>query len=179
MLRDEAARLLGYPNHAAFRLEEKMAKKPETVNCFLGGLRSQMADGSKREIERLKLLKMEDLESREESFDCRFYLWDQGFYNRLMLEKQYLVDHQKIAEYFPLQSTTRGMLDIFRHLFGLVFVEISCTEKNVWHEDVQVFSVWDTDELGSGFVGYLYQDLFSREGKGSPANFNLSPVSRI
>jgi metallopeptidase MepB len=34
-LRYEAARLLGYPNHAAFRLEEKMIKSPETVNSFL------------------------------------------------------------------------------------------------------------------------------------------------
>jgi metallopeptidase MepB len=48
----------------------------------------------------------------------------------------------------------------------------------VWHEDVQVFSVWDEEAQGSGFVGYLYLDLFPREGKyGHAANFNLQPVS--
>ena len=38
VLRDEAARLLGYPNHAALRIEDKMAKTPKTVDDFLGDL---------------------------------------------------------------------------------------------------------------------------------------------
>jgi metallopeptidase MepB len=108
-----------------------------------------------------------------------------------MLEKQYSVDQQKIAGYFPLQTTIRGMLEIFEHLFGLVFVEITSNERNkladsgkgsglVWHEDIQVFSVWDDDKQGGGFVSYLYLDLFSQEGKyGNAANFNLQPVCMI
>jgi metallopeptidase MepB len=191
VLRDEAARLLGYPNHAAFRIEDKMAKKPETVDNFLCDLRSKLTTSGQREIEKLKQLKKADLESQGESFNGQFFLWDYGFYNRLMLEKQYLVDQQKIAEYFPLQTTIKGMLEIFQHLFSLVFVEITSDERNkladsrkgsdiVWHKDVQVFSTWDNDEQGSGFVGYLYLDLFPREGKyGHAANFNLRPVCRI
>lgn len=189
VLRDEAARLLGYPNHAAFRIEDKMAKTPETVDTFLGGLRSKLADGGLSEIEVLKKLKKEDVESRGEKFDGHYYLWDHRFYDRLMLERQYSLDHQEIAEYFPLQTTIRGMLEIFEELFGLVFVEITGEERDkvtptgkgddiVWHEDVQVFSVWDEEAQGSGFVGYLYLDLFPREGKyGHAANFNLQPVS--
>jgi metallopeptidase MepB len=188
VLCDEAARLLGYPNHAAFSIEDKMAKKPETVDIFLGDLRSRLTAGGQRELEKLKQLKSADLDSLGEPFDGQFFLWDQGFYNRLMLEKEHLVDQQKIAEYFPLQTTIRGMLEIFQHLFGLIFVEITGDERNrladsgkgsdiVWHEDVQIFSVWDDEEEGSGFVGYLYLDLFPREGKyGHAANFNLSPV---
>jgi len=191
VLRDEAARLLGYPNHAAFCIEDKMAKKPEAVDTFLDDLRSRLAAGGQREIEKLKQLKKVDLDSQGESFDGQYFLWDHGFYNRLMLEKQYSVDQQKIAEYFPLQTTIRGMLEIFQYLFGLVFVDITGDERNkladsgkgsdiVWHEDVQVFSVWDDDEQGSGFVGYLYLDLFPREGKyGHAANFNLQPVCMI
>jgi metallopeptidase MepB len=49
VLRDEAARLLGYPNHAAFRLEDKMAKTAETVNTFLDDLRSRLTTGGARE----------------------------------------------------------------------------------------------------------------------------------
>jgi metallopeptidase MepB len=37
-LKHEAARMLGYPNHAARRLEELMAKTPETVIRFLDEL---------------------------------------------------------------------------------------------------------------------------------------------
>jgi metallopeptidase MepB len=187
ILRDEAARLLGYPNHAAFRIEDKMAKTPKTVDDFLGDLRSRLSQGGLDEIEKLKKIKKEDVESRGEKFDGHYYLWDHRFYDRLMGEKDYQLDQQLIAEYFPLGSTITGMLEIFEHLFGLHFVEIVGKDRDsvspsgkgndiVWHEEVQVFSVWDDEGEGSGFVGYLYLDLFPRDGKYShAANFNLQP----
>ncbi|KAJ5736495.1 uncharacterized protein N7483_001620 [Penicillium malachiteum] len=183
VLRDEAARLLGYPNHAAFRIEDKMAKTPETVNKFLGDLRTRLTDGGKKEIQTLMKLKQE----LDPKSDGRYYLWDHRFYDRLMLERDYQLDHQLIAEYFPLQTTIDGMLKIFEELFGLEFVEIVGEDRAalaptgkgddiVWHEEVQVFSVWNDEGEGSGFVGYLYLDLFPREGKyGHAANFNLQP----
>ena len=186
-LRDEAARLLGYPNHAAFRIEDKMAKTPKTVDDFLSDLRSRLSDGGLAEIEVLKKMKEEDLKSRSEVFDGRYYLWDHRFYDRMMEEKDYQLDQQLISEYFPLQTTIRGMLQIFEQIFGLVFVEVLGEDRDsispsgkgndiVWHEEVQIFSVWDDEGEGSGFVGYLYLDLFPREGKyGHAANFNLQP----
>lgn len=187
ILRDEAARLLGYPNHAAFRIEDKMAKTPKTVDDFLNDLRSRLSDGGLAEIEVLKKMKQEDLKSRGEDFDGRYYLWDHRFYDRMMEEKDYQLDQQLISEYFPLQTTIRGMLQIFEEIFGLVFVEVIGDDRDaispsgkgsdiVWHEEVQVFSVWDDEGEGEGFVGYLYLDLFPREGKyGHAANFNLQP----
>ncbi|KAJ5728099.1 hypothetical protein N7493_004429 [Penicillium malachiteum] len=183
VLRDEAARLLGYPNHAAFRIEDKMAKTPETVNKFLGDLRTRLTDGGKKEIQTLMKLKQE----LDPKSDGRYYLWDHRFYDRLMLERDFQLDHQLIAEYFPLQTTIDGMLKIFEELFGLEFVEIVGEDRAalaptgkgddiVWHDEVQVFSVWNDEGEGSGFVGYLYLDLFPREGKyGHAANFNLQP----
>lgn len=187
LLRDEAARLLGYPNHAAFRIEDKMAKTPKTVDDFLGDLRSRLAQGGLDEIKALKAMKEADLKARGDKFDGRYYLWDHRFYDRMMEEKDYQLDQQLISEYFPLQTTIKGMLEIFEELFGLSFVEvvgkdrdnISPTGKGddiVWHDEVQVFSVWDDEGEGGGFVGYLYLDLFPREGKyGHAANFNLQP----
>lgn len=187
ILRDEAARLLGYPNHAAFRIEDKMAKTPKTVDDFLGDLRQRLSQGGLDEIETLKKMKQADLESRGEKFDGRYYLWDHRFYDRMMEEKDYQLDQQLISEYFPLQTTIRGMLEIFEQLFGLAFVEVVGKDRDsispsgkgediVWHEEVQVFSVWDDEDEGGGFVGYLYLDLFPRTGKyGHAANFNLQP----
>ncbi|KAJ5216583.1 uncharacterized protein N7498_002990, partial [Penicillium cinerascens] len=183
VLRDEAARLLGYPNHAAFRIEDKMAKTPQTVDNFLGDLRNRLAAGGEKELKTLNALKQQT----EGKTDGRYYLWDHRFYDRLLLERDYQLDHQLIAEYFPLQTTIEGMLKIFEELFGLEFVEITGEDRDavaptgkgndiVWHEDVQVFSVWNDAGEGSGFVGYLYLDLFPREGKyGHAANFNLQP----
>lgn len=191
VLRDEAARILGYKNHAEYRIEDKMAKTPKTVDDFLGDLRTRLAPGGEKEIEKLLELKQEDLKNRngDKSFDGRYYLWDHRYYDTLMLEKDYSLDQQKVAEYFPLSVAIRGMLRIFEEIFGMVFVEITGEERSrisetgkgsdiVWHEDVQVFSVWDDEGEGGGFVGYLYLDLFPRDGKyGHAANFNLQPVS--
>jgi len=189
ILRDEAARILGYPNHATFRIEDKMAKTPKTVDDFLGDLRERLSPGGKTEIGKLQELKKSDLKDRgqEKEDDGHYYLWDNRFYDTLMLEKQYSLDQEAIAEYFPLETTIRGMLRIFEELFGLAFVEITGADRDklsetgkgddiVWHPDVQVFSVWDDESEGNGFVGYLYLDLHPRDGKyGHAANFNLQP----
>ncbi|KAI1097683.1 Metalloprotease [Jackrogersella minutella] len=187
LLRDEAARLLGYPNHAAFRIEDKMAKDPAVVNSFLSDLRTRLAPGGEKERNHLLELKKKDEESRGLKPDGNYYLWDHRFYDRMMVEQEYNIDEVKIAEYFPLQSTVRGMLHIFEELFGLVFVELDPDDRKrlspthkaediTWHEDVIVFSVWDDSSEGDKFAGYLYLDLHPRQGKyGHAANFNLQP----
>ncbi|OQO05510.1 hypothetical protein B0A48_09279 [Cryoendolithus antarcticus] len=182
VLRDEAARLLGYPDHATFRIEDKMAKTPATVDDFLGDLKKRLAPGGDKEIAKLKELKKAETGEADQ-----YFLWDHRFYDTLMLERDFQLDQNKIAEYFPLQSSIEGMLKIFEELFGLHFVKIDGEDRAaisesgkgddiVWHQDVQVFSVWDDEAEGSGFVGYLYLDLHPRDGKyGHAANFNLQP----
>lgn len=186
-LRDEAARLLGYPDHATFRIEDKMAKTTKTVLDFLNDLKERLGPGGLKEIEHLKELKKKDHEERGLPYDGNYYLWDHRYYDRLMIEKEYSIDENAIAEYFPITSTIEGMLKIFETLFGLVFnqltpedrARISPTGKAediAWHEDVIIFSVWDDKSEGEGFVGYLYLDLHPRQGKyGHAANFNLQP----
>ena len=195
LLRDEAARLLGYPNHAAFVIEDKMAKTPKKVDDFLGDLKERLADGGKKEKVALKNLKEQDLKSRgeEKKFDDIFYLWDNRFYDRLMLEKDYSIDQEKLSEWFPLDTSIKGMLQIFETLFGLEFVEVTGEDRDaispsgkggdiVWHSDCHLFSVWNSQDMSDpkdpdgNFVGYLYLDLHPREGKYThAANFNLQP----
>jgi len=82
------------------------------------------------------------------------------------------------------------MLGIFEHLFGLAFREVVGSERDelsptgrgsdiVWHDDVQLFSVWDEEAQGGGFLGYLYLDLYDRDDiYGNPSDWNLQPVRR-
>lgn len=186
-LRDEAARLLGYDNHAALRIEEKMAKTPAAVRTFLDDLRNRLAEGGAKEINALKEYKKKDYEERGLSFDDSFYMWDTSFYSRIQKEKEYSVDEAAISQYFPVESTFAGMLKIFEEIFGFVFVELKPEERArlsptgkaediVWHEDVLIYSVWDDEASGSSFNGYLYLDLHPRDNKyGHNANFNLEP----
>ncbi|KAF5522204.1 Saccharolysin [Colletotrichum aenigma] len=186
-LRHEAALLLGYPNHAALSVEDKMAETPDRVNSFLSSLRSKLTEAANKDVETLLRLKKADVEARGEGFDGHYFTWDNPYYDNMLLQQDYAVDQAKISQYFPLQSSVNVMLGIFEQLFGMVFHEILDKERAslsssgkgddlVWHSDVQIFSVWDKDEEGAGFLGYLYLDLYSREGKYSnPSNFNVVP----
>jgi metallopeptidase MepB len=183
LLRDEAARMLGYASHADWRAGGLMAGAPETALAFLDDLRSQLQPGLRADTQVLKRLKLDHLASEGIKFDGKFYIWDMSFYHRLMLETQYSVDQKKIAEYFPIQVVVPAMLDNFKQVFGLVFQEVSHDTSELkalnqtWHEDVQLFDVWDSDDVGGSFLGFLYLDLYTREGKyGGAANFNLQPV---
>lgn len=99
------------------------------------------------------------------------------FYNRLLLEKEYSIDQNEIANYFPLTSTIQGMMKIFENLMGLEFVEVDDKSKDVWHPDTKQFRVYNekpSDGSEQTFVGWLYLDLHPREGKyGHAANFGL------
>lgn len=183
LLRDEAARMLGYNSHAQWRAENLMAGTPEVILTFLDDLRSRLQPGLQNDLDALKKLKSHHLAAEGFDFDGRFYVWDISFYHRLMLETQHQVDQKRIAEYFPIQTVVPAMLNNFQRLFGLQFHESSDDNKKlrnlnqIWHDDVQVFDVWDSNDLDGSFLGFLYLDLYARESKyGNAANFNLQPV---
>jgi metallopeptidase MepB len=169
-----------------------MAKDTATVNAFLQDLRTRLTPGATKDVARLLELKKADYQARNLTFDGNLYYWEQGFYYRMLLEKEYDIDLVKISEYFPVQGTIRSVLGLFEKLFGMKFVELGPEERArlspsgkaadvAWHEEVVAFSVWDTDTTQTpggdeGFMGYLYMDLHPRPGKYThAANFNLRP----
>ncbi|OBT69081.1 hypothetical protein VE03_01423 [Pseudogymnoascus sp. 23342-1-I1] len=190
LLRDQNARILGYPNHATLGLQEKMVKTPQAVDKFLVGLREKLMDKRDKELTALKLLKKKELEAHGSVSDNGLYPWDYQYYNRIMEEASFKVDQELISEYFSLENTLLGMFHIFQILMGLRFVEAVGTELDalsasgkgqdiIWHEDVRFFSVWNDEDEGGGFLGYIYLDLFPRQGKfGHAANFMIQPGFR-
>lgn len=65
-LRSEQADILGYPNHAAYVLETRMAKAPEKVETFLEGLSKRLTPLMNDELEYWKELKVEELKKQGE-----------------------------------------------------------------------------------------------------------------
>ncbi|KAK9462458.1 uncharacterized protein V1516DRAFT_670319 [Lipomyces oligophaga] len=171
-LRAEIAALLGYKTHAAYVLEERMAKTPEKAFDFLNDLRNKLSDAGKAEIDHLKELKKAELKSKGLPIDDSINVWDYRYYDNRLLESEYDIDSEKISEYFPIETTIARMLGIFEELFGLQFAEASEDQRSVWHADCKQFAVWRPES--SEFVGWLYFDLHPREGKyGHAANFNI------
>lgn len=105
-----------------------------------------------------------------------FYLWDFDYHHDKMLRDNYQVDHDLIAEYFPANVTIQNMLSVFETIFGLKIEKLKYIRGDyIWHPEVQVFSVYDRDP--PIFLGFLYLDIYSRDGKfNHAANFNIFPV---
>lgn len=186
LLRDEAARLLGYSSHADFQLAERMARTPGMVSTFLEDLKERLQDLGASEASALRKLKAEHISSTLEGGE--YYLWDHPYYNRLMTEQMHGFDQEKVAEYFPLSIAIRRMLLILEGLFGLDFEDITSNagisfdlpkhaRPDVWDPKVRVFATFDADDAGK-LLGFLYLDLYDRDGKTKgPANYNLIPAS--
>lgn len=182
---DEGARMLGYPNHATFVLEDKMSKTPQTVQEFLDELRRKLINGAQKEIQKLKKLKHADTGDSD-----HYYLWDHSYYNAMVLSRDFQLDENAVAEYFPLRTCMEGMLRIFEELFGLVFIKVEGNDRDVisetgrgddivWHPDVELFSVWDSDDGqqdGLSFIG-ICTLIFSR-GMASSAAQPISHYSQ-
>ncbi len=157
-LRARVASLLGYPSHAHYALEERMAKEPKQVLAFLERLKEKLDRKAKPELQTLLELKKEELGPGD---DGVIRAWDWRYYHNQLMKSRYQVDEQKIKEYFPMETVTRGMLDVYQQLLGLRFVEIDSADA--WHPDVKLFRVDDSST--SRTIAHFYMDLFPRAGK--------------
>ncbi len=157
-LRLKAARLLAYPTHAHYVLEDRMAKDPKTVAAFISRLRKKLKILGVDELETLKALKLV-FEGR--GSDGRINAWDWRYYDNQLKKTRYSVDSDKIKEYFPTDNVTERMLEVYQKLLGVKFRRIE--DAALWHPDVKLYEI--TDAAGGGPIAYFYMDLFPREGK--------------
>ncbi|CCH58546.1 hypothetical protein TBLA_0A07560 [Henningerozyma blattae CBS 6284] len=177
-LRNQLADILGYSTYANYNLELKMAKAQDSVFKFLEDLIDRLKPLGSKEIEILKSIKEKEFKELNLPFDNHYYVWDHRYYDNKYLKDNYNVDLEKISEYYPLDSTIEGMLNIYETLLNLKFIEEKddSKNKNVWHKEVKQLAVWKMDNPENPeFVGWIYFDLHPRDGKyGHAANFGIS-----
>ncbi|XP_071545618.1 thimet oligopeptidase-like [Panulirus ornatus] len=171
-LRQKQADLLGYKNHAAYIVEERMAKTPKTVAQFLSSLSEKLQPLWQQEKAVMLNLKKEECEKYNYEYSGKLDFWDFRYYMNQVEEKMYAVDQNEVRQYFPLEQVTSGLLDIYQTLLGLQFTQES--DADTWHEDVKLYRVNDT-KTGE-HMGYFFLDLYPRDGKfGHAAIFPLQP----
>ena len=171
-LRYKSAQILGYPNHLAYKVDVTMAKTPMAVMDFLESVRDRVVRQLPRDIRKLLELKSADV-TRNDAHDKALLWSDIPYYSRIYEEQNYSLDQGQIAEHFPLYQTISKMLTLFGKLFGFRFEKLVNTESEpsapeqglIWHPDVMLYSVWNDEQEGDEFVGYLYFDLHPRPGK--------------
>jgi len=153
-LRSERARLLGYPSHAHFVLENNMAKNPDTVNAFLKKLWDPALARAKKEAAEMQAL------IDQEGGGVKLAHWDWWHYAEKLRQKKYALDDSALRPYFKLENVRSGIFTLCQKLYGLKFVEKPDLPR--YNPEVQTFEVLEED---GRHVGILYMDFHPRPGK--------------
>jgi peptidyl-dipeptidase Dcp len=158
-IRAEKAKLLGYPNYAAYVLYDQMAKTPEAVEKFIAQL--VPATGAKAADEGKQIQAMIDKSGKH--FDLK--PWDWEMYSEKVRKAKYDLDQSELKPYFELNKVLQdGVFYAANQLYGITFKERH--DIPVYQPDVRVFDVMDKD--GSQ-LGMIYFDYFKRDNKSGGA----------
>lgn len=168
-LRGEAARLLGYPSWAHYRVETKMAGTPEAIDQFHGEIVPPLSEKARAELANMLPL----LHAEYPGADFRS--WDRTYYTEQLRKRDFDVDQAEVAKYLPLGRVLDGLLELTGEVFGVDYRQIP--DAKAWHPDVLLYEV---TERGSGrLIGHFYADLFPRDAKFGHAMAVPTRVARI
>jgi len=157
-LREESAKLLGYPTYAAYRLEDSMAKTPEAVRSLL--------ERVWKPARARALADRDDMQAliTAEGGNFRLAPWDWRFYAEKLRLQRANFDDAAIKPYLSLDNMIAAAFDCATRLFGVTFTERR--DVPVWHPDVRV---WEMTGPDGRHKALFYGDYFARPSKRSGA----------
>src|SRR3954469_5610408 len=157
-LREESARILGYPTFAAYRLEDSMAKTPEAVGSLLERVWKPARARALADRDALQAL------VAEEGGNFKLAPWDWRFYAEKLRQIRANFDDAAIKPYLVLDHMIEAAFDCAHRLFGLSFAERK--DIPVWQPDVRV---WEVKDAKGNHKALFYGDYFARPSKRSGA----------
>jgi peptidyl-dipeptidase Dcp len=157
-LREESAKLLGFPTFAAYRLEDSMAKTPEAVRGLLERVWKPARARALADRDALQAL------VAEEGGNFALAPWDWRFYAEKLRQRCANFDDAAIKPYLVLDHMIEAAFDCATRLFGLSFAERK--DIPVWHPDVRV---WEVRDAKGNHKALFYGDYFARPSKRSGA----------
>jgi peptidyl-dipeptidase Dcp len=160
--RAERAKLLGYPSHAAYMLEDQTAKTTGAVNKLLAEFAKPAVNNAKKEAADLQ--KVIDAEGGK--FQAAAYDWN--YYSDKVRAQRYAFDQNQLKPYFEYNNVLlNGVFYAANKEFGITFKERK--DLPVYDPDVRVFDVFDTD--GKQLAIFLH-DPYARSNKRGGAWMN-------
>ena len=157
-LRAEKARLLGYDNYAALKLDNTMAKTPEAVNALLTGVWEKALSRARQEEGELAGL------IAAEGRNHPVMPWDWRHYAEKLRAERFNFSEAELKPYLQLEKIIAACFDVAGRLFGIRAVEKPGIPA--YHPDVRVFEIRDRDDR---LVALFLGDYFARSSKRSGA----------
>lgn len=151
VLRAEKAALLGYPDHAAYSLEQKMAHNATGVYGLLNRLRDAYRPLAEAELKEMRAAACVD----------RLEPWDYAYWYQWLRDIKFSASADALKPYFEAGRTLEAVLGLADTLYGVTFV--GRNDIPVYHPDVRVFEA--TDRADGASLGLLYVDLWARPTK--------------
>ena len=157
-LRAERAVLLGYPNHAAYILDEQTAQTVTAVNDRLASLVPRAVANADREANDLQAM------ASTSAGDVELASWDWSYYTEMVRADRYDFDAAELRPYFEIDAVIEnGVFYAANQLYGITFE--SRPDLLGYHPDVRVWEVFDQDGTPLGlFLGDFYARPSKRGG---------------
>jgi peptidyl-dipeptidase Dcp len=161
-LRAERAKLLGYPTHAHWRLENSMAKTPEKAMELMEAVWKPAVARVHEEVADMQAL------ADKEGAKIKIEPWDYRYYMEKVRKAKYDLDQNEVKPYLQLEKLREGIFWVAGELFNFNFTPV--TNVPVAHPDIRVWEV--TDKTTKKHIGLWYFDPYARAGKRSGAWMN-------
>jgi peptidyl-dipeptidase Dcp len=158
-LRAQRAKLLGFPSHAAWKLEDQMAKTPAAALKFVDALVPMATAKAAAEGKAIQVV----IDSQHGGFTVE--AWDWNFYSEQVRAAKYALNGAEVKQYFELNRVLEnGVFYAAHQLYGISFKERK--DIPVYQSDVRVFDVLDADGKP---MALFYCDYFKRDNKNGGA----------
>lgn len=151
-LRAERARLLGFPSHAAYVIDDNTAGSVDAVAAMLADLAPPAMRNADAEAADLAAIAGHALEP-----------WDWAFYAERVRRERYEVDAALLRPYLELERVLQhGVFHAAEELYGIQFHERH--DLPTYHPDVRYWEVFDADGTPLGLYGGDYHARESKRG---------------